>query len=143
MGRYAMASGSPGVRPRGLHHAGVTVSDLERSIAFYEEMFGAGVALRVDLDELSLVMLELPNAFVELLEYRLPGREQPPRASDLGAGHFALLIDDVVDAHARLLARGVAFEGPPLRVPDGPSEGYVITFCLDPDGNRIELIQSP
>jgi hypothetical protein len=28
-----------------------------------------------------------------------------------------------------------------MRIPEGPSEGYVITFCLDPDGNRVELIQ--
>ena len=139
-----MGSATPCVRPRGLHHAGLTVSDLAASTAFYEEMFGASVALRVDNREFSLVMLELPNAFVELLEYRPGGRsDRRPRESDLGAGHFALLIDDVADAHARLLARGVAFEGPPERIADGPSEGYVITFCLDPDGNRVELIQPP
>jgi lactoylglutathione lyase len=137
-----MATEVPCIRPRGLHHAGVTVSDLAASTAFYEEMFGARVALRVDEDEFSLVLLELANAFVELLEYRPPGRRGLERhESDVGAGHFALQIDDVVDAHARLVARGVDFEAPPMRIPDGPSEGYVITFCLDPDGNRVELIQ--
>jgi catechol 2,3-dioxygenase-like lactoylglutathione lyase family enzyme len=139
-----MATEVPCVRPRGLHHAGVTVSELAASIAFYVEMFGARVALRVDQHEFSLVLLELPNAFVELLEYRPEGRRDSQRhESDIGAGHFALLMDDVVDAHARLVARGVPFEAPPMRIPDGPSEGYVITFCLDPDGNRVELIQPP
>ena len=123
----------------------MTVSDLAASIAFYEEMFGASVAMRVEHGgELSLALLELPDAFLELLEYRPAGRnDRRPLASDLGAGHFALLMDDVVDAHARLLARGVVFEGPPERIAAGPSRGYVITFCLDPDGNRVELIQPP
>lgn len=134
----------PCVRPRGLHHAGVVVSDLPVSLAFYAEMFGAVPTLRVDLPEVSLAMLDLANTKVELLAYREPGRRDGvPAASDLGAGHIALHLDDVAAAYAALRARGVPFLGPPERVPEGPSEGYVITFCLDPDGNRIELIQEP
>jgi catechol 2,3-dioxygenase-like lactoylglutathione lyase family enzyme len=139
-----MASAAPCVQPRGVHHAGLVVSDLAASIAFYGEMFGAKEALFVRHEEVSLALLELPNAFIELLAYSPPGRsEGVPRESDLGAGHFALLMDDVVDAPSRLEARGVAFIGPPERIRDGPSAGYVITFCLDPDGNRVELIQQP
>lgn len=139
-----MASAEPCVRPRGLHHAGVVVSDLDASAAFYGEMFGAAVALRVDEDAFSLVMLEFGNAFVELLVFRprVPGTPLPA-GNAVGAGHVALSVEDVGDAHDRLRARGVRFEGPPRRVLSGPSAGHVIAFCLDPDGNRIELIQAP
>lgn len=137
-------AGAPCVRPLGLHHAGVVVSDLDASVAFYTEMFGAAETLRVEHEQVSLAMLELSNACIELLAYRPPGRRDRMAAeNDLGAGHFALLMDDVAGAHARLVARGVAFASPPERIADGPSEGYVIAFCLDPDGNRIELIQRP
>jgi catechol 2,3-dioxygenase-like lactoylglutathione lyase family enzyme len=131
------------VAPRGLHHAGVVVSDLAVSIPWYVEMFGARPALAVDHEHLSLVMLELPNTRIELVVHRPPGRDRLPGETDLGAGHVALAIDDVEDAHARLAARGVAFASPPARIPDNSGAIYVIAFCLDPDGNRIELIQEP
>jgi catechol 2,3-dioxygenase-like lactoylglutathione lyase family enzyme len=138
-----MASGDSCVAPRGLHHAGVVVGDLAISVPFYEQMFGARQALRVDHDHLSLVMLELANTSIELVVHRPPGRGDLPGATDLGAGHIALLMDDVEDAHARLAERGVRFASPPERIPDNAGHIYVIAFCLDPDGNRIELIQPP
>ena len=139
-----MASGEPCVRPRGLHHAGVVVSDLDASVAFYGEMFGAAVSVRVDEEALSLVMLDLGNAFVELVVFRprVPGAPLPA-GNAVGAGHVALLVEDVAGAIDRLRARGVRFEGPPRRVQSGPTAGHVLAFCLDPDGNRIELIQTP
>jgi catechol 2,3-dioxygenase-like lactoylglutathione lyase family enzyme len=138
-----MASSDSCVAPRGLHHAGVVVADLAISVPFYEEMFGARPVLRVDHDHLSLVMLELSNTFIELVVHRPPGREHLPGETDLGAGHIALRMDDVEDAHARLAGRGVRFASPPGRIPDNSGSIYVIAFCLDPDGNRIELIQPP
>jgi catechol 2,3-dioxygenase-like lactoylglutathione lyase family enzyme len=139
-----MASGEPSVRPRGLHHAGVVVSDLDASADFYREMFGAAVSVRVDEEAFSLVMLDLGNAFVELLVFRprVPGAPLPA-GNAVGAGHVALLVEDIAGAHERLRARGVRFEGPPRRVESGPTAGHVIAFCLDPDGNRIELIEAP
>jgi lactoylglutathione lyase len=138
-----MSASVPCIRPVSVHHVGVVVSDLAASVAFYEEMFGAREVLRVDHDALSLVFLELPNTLLELLVYRDGGRDSVPPESALGAGHLALQVDDVVDAQARLEARGVRFQGPALRVSEGPSAGWVLTFALDPDGNRIELIQPP
>jgi catechol 2,3-dioxygenase-like lactoylglutathione lyase family enzyme len=131
------------VAPRGLHHAGVVVSDLAVSVPWYEEMFGARETLAVDHDELSLVMLELSNTAIELVVHRPPGSNRLPGPTDLGAGHVALAIDDVEEAHARLAARGVAFASAPARIPDNSGAIWVIAFCLDPDGNRIELIQAP
>ena len=122
---------------------GVVVTDLRASVAFYEEMFGAKETLRIDGEEVSLALLELPNTCIELLVYRDGERGPVPHESDLGAGHFALLVDDVIGAQAQLEARGVRFQGPAMRIAEGPSKGYVLTFALDPDGNRVELIQSP
>ncbi len=138
-----MLSAVPCVRPQGVHHVGVVVTDLGASVAFYEEMFGAKETLRVDGEELSLALLELPNTLIELLVYRDGARGSVPHESALGAGHFALQVDDVIGAQAQLEARGVRFQGPAMRISDGPSEGYVLTFALDPDGNRVELIQPP
>jgi len=120
------------------------VSDLDASVAFYGEMFGAAVSVRVDEEAFSLVMLDLGNAFVELLVFRprVPGAPLPA-GNAVGAGHVALLVEDLAGAHDRLQARGVRFEVPPHRVERGPTAGHVLAFCLDPDGNRIELIEVP
>ena len=138
-----MSASGPRIRPRGVHHVGFVVSDLAASVAFYEEMFGARDVLRVDEEGFSLVFLELPGTLLELLVYAEGARDGVPEASSLGAGHLALEVDDVAEAQERLEAHGVRFQGPALRVTDGPSAGYVLTFALDPDGNRIELIQRP
>lgn len=139
-----MAANETCVTVRGLHHAAVVVSDLAVSVPWYVEMFGATEWLRVDTGAFELVMLALANSSIELLEHRPGGRSDAlPGPTDLGAGHFALLVDDVFAAHERLAARGVAFASLPERVADGPSAGWVLAFCLDPDGNRVELIEEP
>ena len=68
--------------------------------------------MRVDEEAFSLVMLDLGNAFVELLVFRprVPERHCR-RGNAVGAGHVALLVDDVAGAHERLRSRGVRFEG--------------------------------
>lgn len=139
-----MAASETAVTVRGLHHAGVVVSDLAVSVPWYVEMFGGTERLHVKTADFELVMLALANSSIELLVHRPGGRSDGlPGPTDLGAGHFALHVDDVVAAHARLAQRGVAFASLPERVAEGPSAGWVIAFCLDPDGNRIELIEEP
>ena len=48
-------------------------------------------------------------------------------------------VDDIHAVHARLLAAGVAFIRPPEQEPWG---GWLATFA-DPDGNTLQLMQTP
>src|ERR1700704_396663 len=47
----------------GLHHAGLYVASLERSIAFYREIFGLEVAERFDFGDEQLALLRVGNLF--------------------------------------------------------------------------------
>ena len=60
---------------------------------------------------------------------------------DLGTGynHIALTVDDLDGTLANLAEKGIEPEKPPYRVREG---GNRICFVRDPDGYRIELIET-
>lgn len=142
-----------------LHHTAIAVHDLDRSIAFYTGHFGGAVeAILRNIGDPHIAELHLLKAarftlaFVrfgptrlELFQFTEPsdGREIEARAHDFGIRHICFEIDDVAGAYDRLTAAGVPFTRPPYVVPDGDAGGTVLAFCFDPDGNRVELLQTP
>jgi catechol 2,3-dioxygenase-like lactoylglutathione lyase family enzyme len=85
-----------------------------------------------------MVMLQLGVARVELFEFSFPPPEanHEPRVCDRGITHLCLEVSDVHGVYARLSAAGVRFHCSPL---DGL---YVTaTYCRDPEGNIVELLQ--
>lgn len=59
---------------------------------------------------------------------------------DQGYGHWALEVDDVEDAFVRI----VESDGQPIWPPaDAVEPGARFAYVKDPEGNLIELIQSP
>jgi lactoylglutathione lyase len=62
---------------------------------------------------------------------------------DLGTGynHIALTVDDLGATLEQLAADGIEPEKPPYR-PGGRTEGHLICFLCDPDGYRIELVET-
>lgn len=152
---------APGWRVTGPRHAGVTVSDLDRSLAFYRDLLGLELLWRrvyeePDIREIvgvpeatsfDIAMLRIPGSDVEveLLEYR--GCESPSGAcppSHHGSGHFCVFVDDAEAAHADLAAHGVRFRSPgPVEMTRGANAGGKSLYALDPDGYVIELHQRP
>jgi lactoylglutathione lyase len=118
-------------------HTCYRIGDIDRSVAFYEQL-GFEEVRRMPIGE------EAINVFMAL-----PGED--PRLEltynhgvdsyDLGTGynHIALLVDDLDATLERLATAGIDPEKPPYR-PGGRTEGHRIAFVRDPDGYRIELI---
>jgi len=118
---------------RGLHHAGVHVASLARSIAFYETVFGLQVAARLRLGDEQLAFLRTGAGWLELIA------AGGPRPSAGAVDHLALLTSDLDGWLARLQVHGVPLlDAAPLEV---PALGVRILFCLGPDGERIELLE--
>lgn len=114
-----------------LHHVGIAVSDLDRSIAFYTRHFGFQVAERASFEGAALAFLTLEDG--ARLELAAEGRPAGPPAS-----HVALGATDLDRLAARLRAQGVAVTEPaPLW------NGGRTAFCDGPDGELIELIEWP
>ena len=91
------------------------------------------------------VILRIPGSdvFLELLEYR--GVDAEPVDSgnaNPGTAHIAFAVDDLDTLYAELTAKGVASISAPVTPTIGPNKGGRAVYMIDPDGFRVELIQS-
>lgn len=139
-----------------LHHLGIVVSDLERSISFYREAFGLVPVDRAvfsgeELSEvvgvpnatLEYVFMSGDNVLVELIEYKSPrGRPFDRANNDTGTGHLCFVVDDIEAVYARVLGLGGTASSTVQTAPDiAPFNGLRYAYCRDPDGITIELFQ--
>jgi len=140
------------------HHMGLQVTDLDRSLAFYRDILGFQVAFAwnprapyigemvgyPDAD-IHAAILRLPGSDVmlELLEYRNVERTPVDTGTaNPGTAHIAFFVDDLDDLYLRLTERGVESVSPPVTPTIGPNEGGRAVYMKDPDGIRVELIQT-
>ncbi len=143
----------------GHHHTGIQVTDLERSLVFYRDLLGLELVLQwnpqapyigellgyPDVD-LHGAILRLPNSdsILEILEYRNVERSPvDTRTANPGTAHLAFRVDDCDSLYERLTSRGVESVSSPVTPTIGPNKGGRTVLMLDPDGFRIELMQSP
>ncbi len=145
---------------RRMYHTSFTVSDMERSLAFYRDLLGlevvadqggkggylATVTGFPDVD-MRVVFLRTPapsGYFLELIEYRSPkGTPADVRTCNPGSGHEAFVSDDIQADYERLRAAGVQFRSPPIPIVAGRHKGGHTCYFLDPDGITLELMQLP
>jgi lactoylglutathione lyase len=130
-----------GARPRmaKLVHSMIRVLDEERSLRFYREALGLGVAERLDFEEFTLLYLSNGESEFELELTVNKGRTTPYDVGK-GYGHIAVVVDDLDAEHARMAAAGLA----PRKVVEFGLDGRVVArffFVADPDGYQIEVIQ--
>jgi catechol 2,3-dioxygenase-like lactoylglutathione lyase family enzyme len=147
---------TPGTGILGYDHTAISVMDLDRSIAFYTQLLGFGVAGRslntgpeqdrldglqgCKIDVVALQPAKVPTPHVELLHYRRPkGRKL---ASEINANDVASArqIHQVADLDAlvgRLEAAGVTFVSPGIVTLRDGSKAATIR---DPDGHMIVLV---
>ncbi|MEE2677209.1 MAG: VOC family protein [Myxococcota bacterium] len=142
---------------RYLMHFGVCVRDLERSLRFYRdglgfaeagglEVSGEPTATLIGIPEVELhaVYLERDGMRIELLHYPKPGTVGGADVRPMnqpGLTHFAVRVDRLDEALARLVPLGgVVLEHTRVRAEEFDAE---VVYVTDPDGTRIELVQTP
>jgi lactoylglutathione lyase len=118
-----------------LIHTCYRITDIDRSVAFYEAL-GFEERARMPIREEAMnVFMGLPGAGDQLeLTYNF-GVD----SYELGTayGHIALTVDDLAATLAQLAEQGIEPEREPYRVRDG---GSLLCFVRDPDQYRVELI---
>jgi len=111
------------------------VADMDRAIAFYEQVLGLHIERR--LPEIGLVQLRAGNAMIDLVPQK--AGEEDGRNMD----HYAVQIEsmDVEALSAHLRRHGV--DPGEVRRRYG-AEGYGSSiYITDPDGNTVELKGPP
>jgi glyoxylase I family protein len=123
-------------RPRGIHHAALTVTDLDRSVRWYQDVLALDVVFSETLGERRATILGYPatGALIALVEHRPAGSAFEPR--NVGLDHLALTVETRTDMDGwarRLTDDGVEHSG----VVDVPT-GAILNF-KDPDGIALAL----
>jgi lactoylglutathione lyase len=121
-----------------LIHTCYRVTNLDRSIAFYEKLGMEEIGRIPIRDEAINVFMGLPGDGPRLeLTYNI-GQDEP---YDIGTGygHIAITVPDMEAALERLASVGIEPERPPYSVREG---GSLLCFVRDPDDYRIELIEA-
>lgn len=142
-----------------VNHTGITVKDLDRSIAMFCELFGFEQIDRSSRDpaiistvtgvagaEVDIAYVRNGAARLELLAYSAPAdaADLRPRPHDLGSLHLALNVTDMDALLERALAWPLVPVGKEVRIDAGPNEGARIIYLSTPEeGLIIELIQLP
>ena len=118
-------------------HTCYRIGDIDRSVSFYEKL-GFDERARMNIgDEAINVFMGLPDEDPVLeLTYN-----HGVDSYELGTGynHIAVTADDLDATLERLAGEGIEPEKPPYTVREGGSR---LCFVRDPDGYRIELIES-
>ncbi len=141
---------------RGIHHAGLVVSDLDAAIGFYGALLNMEVIERdrweapaPDQDQaVGLVgssadgaMMRGSGSYLELWQYRTPeqlaGSPAALGAHELGLRHLAIEVDDVGAALGRVVELGGSAMGQPVPLAD---DGEAVVYCRDPFGTILELM---
>ena len=130
-----------------MHHAGISVPDLDRSLAWYCAALGLRPGFRFEVAPLGLrgvFALDDGGSGIELIEVSgsVPGvaKTDPPTANSVhGFNHVCFQVTDLDAAYARLLAHGAAGVWDPR---ESPEPGMRMAYVADPDGNLIELVAS-
>ena len=140
----------------GFHHVGISTCNLERSVAFYCELFGfekvfefewqPGSALfdrmmRLRETAARVAMLRTGTSFLEIFEFVSPrpaAAQDPDRpVCDFGFNHICIAVDNAAAECRRLEALGLRLHCPPIKS-ELPVTG---TYGRDPDGNVIEILE--
>jgi lactoylglutathione lyase len=122
-----------------VHHANLRTVDPVPMVGFYRTL-GLALVGCADLGGPCTLYLGDPTGGAQL-ELTVRVDADADWQGTPGTGHVAFLVDDLEREVRRLSNAGVVSESAPFH-PGGRSDVYV-AFLRDPDGNHVELVQSP
>jgi len=140
-------------------HTGITVSNLEQSLAFWQNVLGFEFSHRAHQTaelaseitgvagaEISIAVVKAPGGHkIELLEYLAPPdrKHVDLRPCDVGSVHVALTVDNLDAVLSAIAASGWKAAGKPQTLQSGPNAGKRVVYVRDPDGTTIEFMEVP
>ena len=140
---------------RRIHHVGITVAQLDRSLVFYRDLLGMRVVGLCDDEDVGAIVglpggrariadLDAGNGqILELLEYLSANGDGRAHGPDwVGTCHISLQVGDLSSALSRLASAGFPPVGEPAKLAGGGVwQDCTVVYLRDPDGVFVELIE--
>lgn len=121
-----------------MDHVGIFVSDIEKAIQFYEDVFDFKLVLRGDNKEKAMAFLSHPgntDMQIELVQDLAPSIEY----AEIGkVNHLAFTVDNMEEAVARLKEHGIAMVNEPAV---NKLTNSKTVFFKGPDQELLQLIE--
>ena len=119
-----------------LEHVNMTVSDLDRSVGFYRDVFGFDVRWEgtVNGGHNRATHIGTDSSYLALFEADRPARPSIDYEA-VGHNHFGVVVDDLDAITSRLDEMGV---GRHLEADYEPGRR---AYFFDPDGYEVELVE--
>lgn len=117
----------------------IAVTDLARSEDFYTRVMGLEVQDRIEIPEAKEIVLGAQGSECKLQLAQKTAQQGPIDHGDEALWKFYIYTDDIEQVHAAAVDYGCTVETPPTRLEQWP---VTIAMIIDPDGYRIELLQS-
>lgn len=141
----------------GMHHCSFVVTDIERTVDFYERLVdlelvaraknvskGLGKALGVKQAEaeLNIAFMKAGNTLIEFIEYVNPNVKPCPKdPSVAGTGHICFKVDDINSTKKKLEDAGIKFNSDPNISREVPGKMFKWCYFKDHDGITMELLE--
>lgn len=139
-----------------VNHVSFTVSDLDESIRFYQEVLGMECVSKASRDKnfssavtgiegvsMNIAYMIAPGFAVELIEYTTgQGKRIDTSTNNPGSTHLCFNISDYDNWLERMKQNSVKICGELCVVPAGPNKGKRVCYMLDNEGNHLEFIES-
>ena len=139
------------------HHVCFTVSNIQRSIKFYQDVLGlklkegprdvggkgSTTPIYTGLPDahLRVALLQLYQGNnLELIQYLSPqgGKTVGTRRCDVGSAHICFTVENVLKMYEKLKSKGVHIVSEPMK----DSKGNLMFYFHDPDGFTLEISSS-
>jgi catechol 2,3-dioxygenase-like lactoylglutathione lyase family enzyme len=145
----------------GADHTGFTVPSVERSISFWHDTLGLPLAYNIVLDgdfaaavtgvpeaRIQVAYVTLPDGHgIEFLQYLSPHESLrqrfTPKSCDIGSVHIALKVKGLESFCDKAKDHGFVRLSPPQTIPEGALAGTRVLYVRGPDGETVELIETP
>ena len=144
---------------KGVQHVNVTISNLDEAIHFFCDILGFEMIMPVNESSseglrnitqlpdahIKFCLVKAPdNTEIEITQYVEPkGERIDLKVCNIGVGHIAFEVDDIMKTYQELSAKGVVFTHPPVIILGGLFKGKGACYMKGPDGITIELIAFP
>jgi len=123
-------------------HVGMTVSNMDRAVAFYCDLLGLTLAQRNKVDRGEIGFFDTGAGMLEVFAPEAPtvDRFRDVPLHEAGIRHLTFAYSDLAEVLGRLEAAGVeVIEGP--RGARNTPLIKQLAFVRDPDGIMVELIE--